>query len=166
MDADTLPDQPSNNSRTHYEAEMDVAYGVRFNELNERFYRRLDSVFSFCGALGGSAVFASWLGDKPLIAGIIGPALVILTYIEREIRPAQKAVRCAVQREKFGALASRTPTTTLVDVDRELRILQSNCPDTIGALEVPAWNAVMRSKGHYDRQLSLNRLSKAAMVLA
>ncbi|MDQ2187190.1 hypothetical protein RBI13_18585 [Alcaligenaceae bacterium A4P071] len=154
---------PAENVRTNYEASIDVMYGVRFNEMNERFYRRLDSIFSFLSVLGGSAIFASWLGDKPLIAGVLGPAVVVITYIEREVRPAQKAVRCAVQREKFGELASRLPTMDLAAIDKELRLLQSTGPDSMSSLEIPAYNAVMRSHGHTH---SVGRVSTMGKVLS
>ena len=152
--------------RNHAEAVLDVLYGVTFNDMNERFYRRIDSVFSWINMVGGSAAVAAVAGGRGVVAGVIGGVIAAAAYLEREIRPAQKAVRCAVQREKFGDLAARAPELTLAEIDRELRRLQANGPDTITALAIPAHNANLRTNGFENLVVDVPFLGRLACWIA
>ena len=143
--------------RNHAEAVIDVRYGIRFNDMTARLYKRLDSVFSLINMIGGSAAFATVAAGKPVFAGGLGIVIVLAAYIERELRPTEKSIRCEIQRQKFGDLASRAPDLTLAQIDRELMVLQSTGPDTIGSLALPAYNANVMSVGFpaYKQRLSV-----------
>lgn len=142
--------------RNHAEAVIDTQYGVRFNDMNARFYKRLDSVFSLINLIGGSAAFATvWVG-KPSFAAAIGMVIAIAAYVERELRPTEKSIRCELQRQKFGQLAARAPKLSLNKLDYELRVLQSTGPDTISSLAKPAYNATVMSAGFPEHKLKLS----------
>lgn len=151
----SAPEQPDHGvastetpPRNHAEACIDVMYGVCLNDMNERFYRRLDGLFSLTTLIGGSGAFAAFLGGKsPAIAGIIGLFIAVMAYLDREIRPAQKSERCARYRLKYGRLAARMNEMSVNQIDSELRILQAGGPPTISALSLPAWKSNMHSHG-------------------
>lgn len=164
----SVPSEEQHVGRTHNEASLDVLYGVQFNDLNERFYRRLDGIFSITTILGGSAVFAAFLAHAPVLSGGIGVLIAIVAYLDREVRPAQKAVQCALHRDKFGDLSTRMADLELKELDRELRLLQAKAPPTINALAMPAYTANLQSNG-YELAADLRQqplLSRAAMWLA
>lgn len=148
--ADQTHQTPLEIKRNHAEATLDVHYGIAFNRLNASLYRRIDSLFSLVNVVGGSAAFALVISGTPAIAGWIGLAIAALAYLEREVKPGQKAVLCDAQAERFGDLAGRAPTLDLVDLDRELLRLQSSGPATFDALRLPAYNNNVRSHGYPD----------------
>lgn len=131
------------------EAILDCEYGICFNEMNARLYRRMGSTFSTLNLLGGSAIFSSAIADGerfylPLISGLI---VFIASILDYEIKPGEKSARCEFQRERFGNLLSKSADMELKDFDKELRALQSSGPSTINTLQIPAYNANLLSNG-------------------
>ena len=152
--------ESTQNDRTHFEAVFDIKYGIQFNDLNSRFYRRIDSAFSVINVLGGSAVFIGLFKQMPITSAAIGLFIAILSYIDREIKPIEKAIKCERQKKKFGKLFAKTDTMTLQDIDKELRLLQSHSPLTIDSLAMPAFIKTMNSNGFDSSYLKLNPLQK------
>jgi hypothetical protein len=131
------------------EAVLDCKYGICFNDMNARLYRRMGSAFSILNLLGGSAIFSSAIaqGDQfylPLISGLI---VFVVSVLDYEIKPGEKSARCEFQREKFGDLLSKSDEIELQDFDKQLNKLQSTGPITINTLEIPAFNANLLSNG-------------------
>lgn len=148
------------------EAILDVLYGIRFNDLNVRFYRRLDGLLASLNLILGSAAAVTLLSKQPEIAGWSGLLVAIVSAIDKTMKPADKALRCAEHRAKFGALAARAHDMNLADIDRELRVLQACGPDTIEALAIPAFNDNLRSNGHYDDIVKVPFLGRLACLIA
>lgn len=131
------------------EAILDCKYGICFNDMNARLYRRMGSAFSILNLLGGSAIFSSAISDGdqfylPLISGLI---VFIASILDYEIKPGEKSARCEFQREKFGELLSNSDGMELKEFDMELHKLQSTGPSTINTLQVPAYNANLLANG-------------------
>lgn len=141
---------PTEITRNQAEAVLDAHYGITFNRLNACLYRRIDSFFSLINVVGGSAAFAMVMGGIPYYAGWIGLAIAALAYLEREVKPGQKAVLCEAHAERFGDLAGRAPSLSLVDLDRELLRLQATGPATFASLRMPAYNDNVLSRGYPD----------------
>ena len=161
----TSTDQAQDSQRTKHEAHLDVLYGMELNDMNERFYRRLDGIFSFITILGGSGAFAAFIAGHPATAGYVGLVIAIFGYIDREMRPAQKAEKCAQQRRKFGKLAATTHSLSLEQIDQKLRLLQSNGPATISALAMPAHRQNLSSNGYPTDHLEISGWSKFVSFL-
>ena len=131
------------------EAILDCKYGICFNDMNARLYRRMGSAFSILNLLGGSAIFSSAIsdGDQFYLSLISGLIVFIASILDYEIKPGEKSARCEFQREKFGELLSKSDGMELKEFDMELHKLQSTGPSTINTLQVPAYNANLLANG-------------------
>jgi len=146
---------------------LDVLYGVEFNDLNVRFYRRLDGLIATLNLVLGSAAAATLIAKLPGLAGWSGLAIAVLSAIQKTVNPADKALKCAEHRAKYGDLAGRAAEMSLAGVDKELRALQATGPDTIAALAIPAYNANLRSNGYEAHVIHpVPILSRVACLLA
>lgn len=158
--------EPTMHPRSHYEAVLDVRYGLRFNELNERLYRRLDLLFGFVGLFGGTSAFVAVVGSAPVLAACASALVAASAVIERLVRPVEKAVAHAEFRRRFGDLDARSGALDLVAVDAELRRLQADGPLGFAALARPAFNANLRSNGRQDALTPESRLERFAAWFA
>lgn len=136
--------------RSLYEATLDVRYGVRFNELNQRFYQRLDLSFGFVGLFGGSFAFVGVITEHPVIAATAAALVAACAVLERLIRPVERALDHAAFRRRYADLDARTSGLDLSELDAELRRLQGEGPSGISGLSVPAHNLNLMSNGRGD----------------
>ena len=83
---------PRLDERSLYEAEMDIKYGIRFNEMNARFYRRLDFIFGFVGLFAGSGAFLAAIGEYRTLGIITGALVAAIAVIERLAQPIEHAI--------------------------------------------------------------------------
>ena len=151
--------EPRIYERTIYEARLDIAYGQRFHELNERFFRHVDFAFGFVGLFGGAAVFSATIGQWPAIAVISSALVAAGAIIERLIRPVDAAAMHRQWREKFADLLMRVDSgeaTQLAQIDSGLRLLQGRGPNGVYALAPTAYNLTVASSGRTDYQMPVS----------
>lgn len=158
---------PRTDARTHYEATLDIGFGQRFNELCERFYKRLDFVFGAIGLIGGFAAASSLLGTcSQQTAVAAGLLLAANSIIERLVAPGAKAEIHAQMKRQYGQLRSQAPSLSLEALDQQLRTLQTDGPLGISGLSAVAYNANVRSEGREDFAMPLTRWNKMLALFA
>ncbi|CCD28966.1 conserved hypothetical protein [Candidatus Glomeribacter gigasporarum BEG34] len=155
-----------NYPRTHYEAVLDVRYGWRFNELNERFYQRLDGLLGFICYFGGSATLIGVLAHHPVFTTIASLCVASAGVLNHLISASRKAYAHAIARAKYAALDARAPRLKLEELDAELKRLQGNSPNGIRALSMPAFNTNLLSNGRPDKIQSLTFWHKWVNLMA
>lgn len=133
--------------RDFAEAVMDVRYGVRFNEMNERFYRRLDMTLTALSLIGGTAAVGSLLAPAPGLAALASIAVAGAAVCQAVLRPQASAVRHNEYRRRFADLDVRAPGLDLPALDAELRRLQGEAPAGLSGLALPAFARNLRSHG-------------------
>lgn len=129
------------------EAVMDVRYGVRFNEMNERFYRRLDMTLTALSLVGGTAAVGSLLAQLPSLAAFASIAVASVATCQAVFRPQEAALRHNEFRRRFADLDARAPSMDLQVLDAELRRLQGEAPAGLSGLALPAFARNLRSHG-------------------
>ncbi len=149
-----------------YVAVLDVRYGSRYGELNERFYRRIDLVFGFVGLFGGSAVVFGAVSANPTLAAWSGGVVAACAVFERLIRPIERAVEHRDFKKKFADLDARSSAMSCVELDTALRRLQMEAPTGISSLAIPAFNANLRSNGRDESVIPETAWQKAVALLA
>jgi hypothetical protein len=154
------------DNRTHFEAVMDVRYGVCFNDLCERFYSRLDMAFGALSLTGGSAAAASVVNGSPTLAAAAGLVLAVVAVFERLVGAAKKAEQHAAARRAYGDINALAQAMGVEEIDARLRVLQSSTPSGISSLGMPAYNANLRSAGHAQRVQPLSRIERLAALMA
>jgi len=153
------------DGRTHYEAVLDARYGVRFNELNERYYNRLDLMLGLITLAGGSAAVVSWANQSPGLAAAAGVVLAFVSLFGQLLCAPRKAEQHAAGRRAYADLDARAPGLTLEQVDAELRALQAALPSGIALLAMPAYNANLRSNGRGEHVQPMNRWERLAAAI-
>lgn len=137
---------------------LDVRFGARYGELNERFYRRLDVAFGFIGLFGGSAVVVGAFGSYPWLSGISGVLIAACAIIERLVRPVEKAIEHRDFKKRFADLDARAPSIAEAELQAALRRLQMEAPQGMASLAIPAFNANLRSNGRDDAVVRESKL--------
>jgi hypothetical protein len=160
-EATTRPD-----GRTHYEAVLDVRFGVHFNGMCERYYNSLDSLIGTVSLIGGSAAAVSFVNKSADIAATAGLVLAVIAIVERLLNAARKAEQHGAAKRAYGDLDAKAGKLSLAQVDAELRSLQASAPSGIRSLLVPAFNANLRSAGREEFVRPEAPLSKLATLLA
>jgi hypothetical protein len=138
------------NSRSKYEATLDIRYGMRLHFLHSRMYRHFRAGVAIISLLGGSAALVSALQALPhgiLFAGIVVAATSCADIV---CGWAEKAARHDVLRRRLADLLARAPGLTLEAIDSELARYEADADDEIESLRLPAYNDNVRSNGHED----------------
>lgn len=152
--------------RSKYEVLMDVRYGARFGELNERFYRRLDVLFGFVGLFGGSGAVVGAVGSYTAVAAVSGALVAAFAIIERLVRPVEKAIEHSAFKKRFADLDARALKMQVDDIEAELRRLQADAPLGIDSLSMPAFNANLRSNGRDEEIVPESMWQRTIALLA
>jgi hypothetical protein len=155
-----------NDSRTKYEAILDVRFGQRYNDLNARLYRRLDLVFGFVGLFGGSgALIAAIAQDRAwgIATGALGAAVAV---IERLVGAIEKAVKHDEFKRKYAELNVEADELELSEIERQLRQLQADAPSGFHSLLKPAYNVNVAANGRPDYALGLTRWERTVHLFA
>lgn len=149
-----------------YVAVLDVRYGARYGELNERLYRRLDLLFGFVGLFGGSAVVVGAVGSYPMLSALSGGIIAACAIVERLIRPVERAIEHRDFKKRFADLDARASAMSADDVEAELRRLQMEAPTGLSSLAIPAFNVNLRSNGREDAVVPESFWQRALAILA
>jgi hypothetical protein len=139
--------------RTHYEATLDVRYGVQFANLSARLYRRIDLMFGAVCLASGTAAFAGAMADRPMVSAVAGATIAAAAILERLIRPVEKAVACEALARRFGDLDAQAGTQSLDALDASLRKLQADPTPCFDGLAVAAHNRNLASHGRAEYAL-------------
>ena len=156
----TLPE------RTSSEVFSDVRYAVCYGTLNERFWRRADTMLNLVGAIGGSAAVAGVLGSQATLSLMAGVLVAISSAAQLVLRPADRAQGFKEGRRAFLALEPSAWSASVVEVDAARRRLEAELPIGFRLLEMPAYNAAMRGIGREDLVRPLNWRERIAMAAA
>lgn len=154
------------DSRTIYEALLDVRFGRQYNDLNARLYRRFDLFFGFVGLFGGSSAFIAALGEYRTLGVIAGAAIAALAVVERLVMPVEKAIAHEELGRRFSALDEEAGTLDLPTLERELKRLQGTGPSGFYSLKIPAYNANLLANGRPDCTVLASRWERFIALLA
>lgn len=154
------------DERTKYEAILDVRYGQCYNELNARFYRRLDLLFGFVGLFGGSGALIAAIAEYKTLGVITGAAVAAIAVIERLVGAIEKAVRHEDFKKKFASLNIEADHLEFAEIERRLRELQADGPSGLHTLGRPAYNLTVTANGRPDYTVALSRWERAFCFVA
>lgn len=142
--------QNATYERTHYEATLDVRYGVQYAALSARLYRRIDLLFGLISLASGTGAFAGGLSEIPMLSAIAGAVIAVVAILERLIRPTEKAIACDMLAARFAELDADASALTLEAIDRRLRKLQADPTSCFDSLAIPAHNRNLASHGRAE----------------
>lgn len=161
-----MADGSRSDGRTHYEAVLDVRYGMRYNDLCERFYNRVDFLIGVVTLAGGSGAVVSAVNKDPAWAVVSGIVLAVLAIFGRLLGATRKAEQHGQAKKAYAALDARSHALAVEQVDAELRPLQASSPSGIRLLALPAYNANLRSNGRPELVQKLRFGERLALAFA
>lgn len=151
--------------RTKYEAVLDCRYGYWFNDLNERWYRRIDMAFTITSlAFAGSAVVGV-LTSVPWIGTGATVVVSVLAVAHAVLRPIEAAANHREAKRAYLTLDACAESLDLAAFDKRLREVQGGAPTGLRALAPVAYNACLRANGYGDQQMKEPGLSRALAML-
>ena len=152
--------------RTQAQAVMEVRYACHYGELNERFWRHIDTWLNLLGALGGSAAVAALLGQSLLLSGVAGVVMAVASTCQMVLRPLDRAYDFRDARRAFAALDVRAWSLSLADLDAQLKPLQAESPVGFRWLGMPAFNLCMLANGEERAVRPLSWPERIALAIA
>jgi hypothetical protein len=152
--------------RSKYEAQLDVRYGQCWNRLNERLFGRIDLLFGAITLFGGSAIAVTVTADHKAAAAWVGGIVAVSAIVERLVGATEKRLEHREMKKRFADLDARSGALSQEEIDAELRLLQADGPCGIRGLDVPAYNANLRTNGRLEAKLPVSFWNWLCAVLA
>jgi len=142
---------PKGEQRTIYEAGLEIDYSIRLHELQSRLLRRSRFLIAFVQLGIGSAVIAPLVGGLPLVAGVAGVALGLITIADALLDMQTRAAASEFQRKRLKQLRGAMDGRSLAEIDRDIQTIEADDPAEIESLRVVAYNDVVRRWSHFNR---------------
>lgn len=134
-------------TRTRFDTEFDVRYGLRCARLHVRLLTRIDNLLTFikvCTAFGGVMAFVS---KDPNIAGLVGLLVAIATGVQLVYRLNAKIAQEKVTCENFAKLNRDLPELSDAAAEKALRGYYVTSDPEIEGLRAPAYNDTLLELG-------------------
>lgn len=144
--------------RTHEEVCLDVSYSVRWNELNEILFSRVDAAIKIVSLLLSTGAVAGYLADEAALSALSGLLLAFLTIFDVVVSPGRKICEFNEAGRRFAELYVVAPRLPMAELDADWRRLCAQYKTRgINALQPIAHNANLRTHGRPDAYVGTNR---------
>ncbi|WP_161523698.1 hypothetical protein [Chromobacterium haemolyticum] len=154
------------DTRTHYEACIDVVVGQRLAIRHERLNRRLRMLFNFLSLFGGSGAFAGAVSGSPNLTAACGIALAAVSALDFVLSPGEKSWAFTDAAGQYARLRGRMDQLTLEELDRDLRSLQALPGEVLESLRYVAFNDALQECGRMDALTPLTRWQQFMRAIA
>jgi len=139
---------------------------MRYNDLCERFYNRVDFFVGVFTVAGGSAAVVGLVNKDPDWAAYSAAVLAVVGIIGRQLGASRKAEQHLQAKKAYAALDAKSPALAVEQVDAELRPLQASAPSGIRLLALPAYNENLRTNGRPELAQKLSLGERLAFAFA
>jgi hypothetical protein len=148
------------------DALFDVEYGYWFNQINERFYRRLDVLLNLVQLVGGSAAALAAMQSAPQAVVIAGLSLAICAAMSLLVQPSVKSERHRACKVQWRELKGDAIHLSDEELHERVSDLQGSGPMGIEALSMPAYNATLCATGRESGVRILSMVQRIAITVA
>lgn len=153
--------------RTVYEAQLDIDYEARLQQLHARLYGRLHNATLLIIFIATSTAFASVLDSAGTATAIwSGLVITVVGYADVLLDFAGRRAQHEIQRGRYLELRARSIGMALEEIDKCRYTTAKTDPPEIEALRNPAFNDNLRAHGRHDHQVSLTWLEKLVAAIA
>ena len=156
----------SNVSPEHYQAVLEVRYGIHYNAANERLFRRLKFAFEFVTLFAATAAGGAFLTQDPKLAAQSALGLAALSVLAHLVAPGELAARFNEGYRRFTALDRRAAAMTAGEIRDAIGELRADLPWGISALGPVAYNRTMRANGRDDAADRLTTWQRLVALMA
>lgn len=153
-------------SDPHYQAVLEARFGIHYNVLNERFFRRLKFVFEIVSFLSGTAAVGAVLGNRPDLMMVAGVAIAVLAGANLLLSPGEAAVRFNEIYRRFTDLDRRAKSLKADEIREAISAIRADAPWGIDSLRPYAYNRCLEANGFADGLMRLTRWQRFVSFFA
>jgi hypothetical protein len=146
--------------------QIELRYAQRFCQRSVRFYRRIQTTFTFFAMLAGSSSIAAVVAQMPLTATWLLAAFSIFGILNFAIRPADRIAAYQSDVRKYGALMLKAEDLDSHAIQKLLHEARQSDSEEIEPLRAVAYNDVMIEYDETDSLISLTPMQKLMRALA
>lgn len=153
--------------KTIEQLQGEIRYTIRLCQRTARFYRRIQTIGTFCSIVGGSATMASFSATLPDWATITGASMLAIAGAALiAIRPADKAAINESDVKRYQSLMAKSHNLNLNQLQIALEeCRQSDAPE-IESLRNVAYNDIVQEINRPDQAIKLSATEKIWQIVA
>lgn len=135
----------------------EIKFGLWFNKLHSRYYRRLELFLNFLQVLLGGSAFAGLLAADQRLAAFSGSILAIIAAINTVFPIAKKEALFSLGVNDYGELEDQIAKEPIDQIKTKLGALKRKYPDGLTSLHHGAYNIVcdLNKAPHLKYELTL-----------
>jgi len=146
--------------------QIELRYAQRFCQRSVRFYRRIQTTFTFISLLAGSSAIAAIAAQMPVAATWMLAAFSIFGILNFAIRPAERIAAFHADVRKYAALITKSDLLDASAIQHLLHEARQTDAEEIEPLRAVAYNDVMLEIDEPNSLIELSPMQKLMGVLA
>ncbi len=135
--------------------QIELRYAQRVGQRSVRFYRRIQTAFTFISMLAGSSAIAAIAAQMPMAATWMMAAFAIFSILNFAIRPADKIAALHSDVRKYAALIAKSDNLDAAAIQHLLHEARQTDSEEIEPLRAVAYNDVMLEIDETDSLIPL-----------
>ncbi|MFS2003888.1 hypothetical protein ACEN9F_09710 [Duganella sp. CT11-25] len=148
------------------EVQFNLRYAQRLCQRTARFYRRIQTIFTFISLLAGSGAVATLAAQMPIPSAWLLGAFAVSGCINLAIRPADKIAANEADIRKYGAVLAKVPMLDAKTLQQQFHEAQQSDAAEIEPLRAVAYNDVVLEIDEPDALIKLTPMQKLMGALA
>jgi hypothetical protein len=146
--------------------QIELRYAQRFCQRSVRFYRRIQTTFTFISMLAGSSSIAAIAAQMPIAATWLLGAFSVFGILNFAIRPAEKIAAFQADNRKYAALITKSDQLDAPAIQHLLHEARQSDAEEIEPLRAVAFNDVMMEIDEPEALIPLTPMQKLIGALA
>lgn len=146
--------------------QIELRYAQRFCQRSVRFYRRIQTTFTFISMLAGSSAIAAIAAQMPAAATWMLAAFSIFGIANFAIKPAERIAAFQADGRKYATLITKADLLDAETIQHLLHEARQSDAEEIEPLRAVAFNDVMLEIDELDALIPLTPMQKLIGVLA
>ena len=143
-----------------------IRFGLWYNKLHARYYRRLELFLNFLQVLLGGSAFAGLLAADQRLAAFSGSILAIIAAINTVFPIAKKEAVFSLGVNDYGELEDQIGKDSIEQIKLKLGALKRKYPDGLTSLHHGAYNIVCDLNQAPEHKYKLTLLQRMIVGVA
>lgn len=146
--------------------QVELRYAQRFCQRSVRFYRRIQTIFTFFSMLAGSSAIAAVAAQMPAAATWMLALFSVFGIANFAIRPAERIAAFQADGRKYAALITKSNNLDAEAIQHLLHEARQSDTEEIEPLRAVAFNDVMLEIDEPEALIPLTRMQRLIGALA
>lgn len=146
--------------------QIEIRYAQRFCQRSVRFYRRIQTCFTFISMLSGSSAIAAIAAQMPVAATWMLAAFSVFGILNFATKPAEKIAAYQSDLRKYATLLTKSDLLEAEEIRHLLHEARESDTEEIESLRAVAFNDVMLEIDETEALIQLTPMQKLMGALA